>query len=166
MNQYYKSLYQKYRQKGILIDTNILLLWVVGTANPDRIEKFKRTEKFKVKDYHLLLQIFADCSKVVTTPHILTEVSNLAGQLQDPDKTQAFLAIAKATEKLCEEYQTSDRITKGDGFTKFGLTDCAITELARNSYLVLTDDLRLAHYLENSQQIDTINFNHIRGFLK
>ncbi|MDJ1181949.1 hypothetical protein [Roseofilum casamattae] len=76
------------------------------------------------------------------------------------------MAIAKATKRLHEEYQSTGLIAENDGFTKFGLTDCAIVEMAKDSYLVLTDDLRLAHYLQTSQQIDTINFNNLRGLLK
>ena len=38
-----------------------------------------------------------------------------------------------------------------------------IISLARDRYLVLTDDLRLAHYLQKIG-IDTVNFNNIRVY--
>jgi len=38
-------LFPKYKEKVILIDTNILLLWFVGMVNRERILKFNRTEK-------------------------------------------------------------------------------------------------------------------------
>jgi uncharacterized protein YaiI (UPF0178 family) len=50
-----------------------------------------------------------------------------------------------------------------DKFTKFGLTDCGIINLCREQYLVLTDDLKLANYLQK-EGIDTINFNNIRTY--
>ena len=37
MNDYLLDLFTKYRKSGILIDTNILLLFVVGSLNPDLI---------------------------------------------------------------------------------------------------------------------------------
>lgn len=46
-------------------------------------------------------------------------------------------------------------------FTKFGLTDCGILSFARDRYLVLTDDLRFADYLQR-QGVDTVNFNNLR----
>lgn len=45
------SLWARYRQKGILVDTNILLLWFVGAVNRDRISQFKRTQKFSPEDF-------------------------------------------------------------------------------------------------------------------
>jgi hypothetical protein len=51
------SLFAHYRQKGILIDTNILLLYFVGTVNRERISRFNRTQQFIPEDYDLLLQI-------------------------------------------------------------------------------------------------------------
>jgi len=50
-----------------------------------------------------------------------------------------------------------------DKFSKFGLTDCGIVNVAKDNYLVLTDDLKLASYLQNIG-IDTLNFNNIRVY--
>ncbi len=55
MKDFVRSLFQKYKQKGILIDTNILLLLFVSTVNRERISKFNRTEKFVPEDYDTLL---------------------------------------------------------------------------------------------------------------
>jgi hypothetical protein len=43
------------------------------------------------------------------------------------------------------------------------ITDCGIATLAKNKYLVLTDDFKLANYLQKIE-IDTINFNNIRAY--
>lgn len=71
------SLFTQYRQKGILIDTNILLLYFVGTVNRARISRFNRTEKFTPEDYDTLIEIINFFPKRVTTPNILTEVNSL-----------------------------------------------------------------------------------------
>jgi hypothetical protein len=34
------------RSSGFLVDTNLLVLFAVGTVNLDRIETFKRTSKY------------------------------------------------------------------------------------------------------------------------
>ncbi len=49
MKDYISLLFKNYKQKGILIDTNILLLWFVGTVNRGRISQFNRTEKSAIK---------------------------------------------------------------------------------------------------------------------
>ena len=163
MKEFIRSLFESYRQKGILIDTNILLLWFVGTVNRSRISKFNRTEQFLPEDYDSLVQILSYFSKNVTTPNILTEVNSLANQLGEPERSQCFSIFAQGVARLDESYIESRTSASMEGFTKFGLTDCGIINLASNQYLVLTDDFKLANYLENSG-VDTINFNHIRVY--
>ncbi|MEG4969802.1 PIN domain-containing protein [Microcoleus sp. B6-A1] len=155
------SLFQKYKQKGILIDTNILLLWFVGTVNRERISKFNRTENFLPEDYDFLLKILSYFNQIVTTPNILTEVNSLANQLGEPERSQCLSVFAKGVARLNESYLESQEVVKTDSFTKFGLTDCSIINIAKNKYLVLTDDLKLTNYLL-ALGIDTINFNNIR----
>lgn len=157
------SLFARYRQKGILIDTNILLLYFVGSVNRERITRFNRTEQFVLEDYDLLVQILEYFQKVVITPNILTEVNSLANQLGEPERSQCFSIIAQAISGLEEFYIESKVIATNERFTKFGLTDCSILNLARYQYLVLTDDLKLAVYLQK-EGIDTINFNNIRVY--
>lgn len=57
MNTFALELISRYAPRGILIDTNILLLYFVGTTNPDRIARFKRTQTFVKEDYNVLVRI-------------------------------------------------------------------------------------------------------------
>lgn len=157
------SLFALYHQKGILIDTNILLLYFVGTVNRERITRFNRTQQFVPEDYELLLKILSYFSKIVTTPNILTEVNSLANQLGEPERSQCFTIFAQEIIVLTESYTESKVIATNSRFAKFGLTDCGIINLAKDRYLVLTDDLKLANYLL-SEGVDTINFNNIRVY--
>jgi rRNA-processing protein FCF1 len=161
MKDYIRELFEKYKRKGILVDTNILLLWFVGTVNRSRISQFNRTEKFIPEDYDLLGQILSYFSTIITTPNILTEVNSLINQLGEPERSQCLEILAQWITRLDEFYLESLIITQEEKFTKFGLTDAGIIYLARQGYLVLTDDLRLANYLQKVE-IDTINFNNIR----
>lgn len=162
MKEIIRSLFQKYKNQGILIDTNILLLWVVGTVNRSRISKFNRTEKFIPEDFDLLVKVLAYFSKIITTPNILTEVNSLANQLGEPERSQCLFLFG-TIERLDEPYLESKIAAGVESFTKFGLTDCGIITLAKDKYLVLTDDFKLANYLY-SVGIDTINFNNIREY--
>jgi rRNA-processing protein FCF1 len=156
-----QALFAKYRQSGLLIDTNILLLYVVGLVNRDRIARFKRTQTFTAEDYDLLVQILKSFSAIVTTPNILTEVNSLANQLGEPERSRCMSLFGAAIGQMQESFQASDGLAQFPEFPRFGLTDCSLLNLARNRYLVLTDDLRLTVHLQ-SQGIDTINFNNIR----
>lgn len=156
------ALLAKYRTKGIIIDTNIFLLYLVGLVNRERIPRFKRTAQFIPEDYDLLLQIVDGFQKVVTTPNILTEVNSLANQLGEPERSQCLDTFKCLISQITEEYQESNIVAEQELFTRFGLTDCGIILLAKNKYLVLTDDLKLHLYLK-ALKIDTINFNNLRN---
>jgi len=156
------DLLAKYRRKGILIDTNILLLYLVGRVNRERISRFKRTAQFLAQDYELLVQITDGFQQIITTPHILTEVNSLANQLGEPERTKCLGIYTQLVLQLTEEYIESTTISKHELFSRFGLTDCGIILTAKDKYLVLTDDLKLHLYLK-ALEIDTINFNNLRS---
>ena len=83
------------RERDVLIDTNMLLMYVVGTLDPNLIPTFKRTKMFAVEEYALLRR-FLEHRSIVTAPHILTEVTNLARQIAEPRRTRVFQAFALA----------------------------------------------------------------------
>ncbi|MEH2452124.1 PIN domain-containing protein [Nostoc sp.] len=164
MKDVINSLIRRYHQKGILIDTNILLLYFVGTVNRERITRFNRTQQFIPEDYDLLLRIIGRFRKLVTTPNILTEVSNFVDKLVEPERSQCFAIFALFAQNvdiLNECYVKSLDAVNTEKFFKFGLTDSGILTLSKGKYLVLTDDFKLANYLL-SVKVDVINFNNIR----
>ena len=98
---------------------------------------------------------------MVTTPNILTEVNSLSNQLPEKIKPDYYAKMAGHVAMLEEHFQASAKICALDHFSRFGLTDSGIISLVKDKYLVLTDDLKLASYLEKVG-IDVLNFNHIR----
>lgn len=155
------GLLSKYRAGGILIDTNILLMILVGAYNPDRIPSFKRTAAYTVADFHLAVKLVQYMANVITTPSILAEVSNLSGQLDSKERFEYFSSFGWQIQKLLGIYVESVDVVRTDEFLRLGLTDAGIVELARRGRLVLTDDLPLFHRLM-SMELPTLNFNHIR----
>ena len=156
------QLLARYKSRGILIDTNLLLLYFVGRHDSRRILTFERTRTFTIEDFKLLLGVFDYFDRVITTPNILTEVSNLSGKLSAHEKPAYYSEFASQTMLLKEEYIESTRACSLECFKNFHLTDSGIIDVASGQYLVLTDDLPLAGYLQNAG-IDVINFNHIRN---
>jgi hypothetical protein len=51
-------------RRGLLIDTNLLVLFVVGSVNRSRIEGFKRTSKYSEHNYELLLRVVERFSRL------------------------------------------------------------------------------------------------------
>jgi len=154
-------LIERHRSKGVLIDTNILVLLVVGAFDTKAIGNHKRTKKFSSDDYAAAKLVVEHCGKVFTTPNILTEVSNLASQTSEPMKLGILAGLAAGIATLNELYHTSNDLRQMDEFIRYGLTDVGILRAAREGYLVFTDDLRLYGYLE-SQGLPAINIAHFQ----
>jgi hypothetical protein len=162
MNDYLCQLIQRYSQRGLIIDTNILLLYFVGTLNRLHIAKHKRTRQYLAEDFDLLLNLLKLFhNHIITTPNVLTEVSNLLGDYSSPDQKRLWSIFASAISILEENYLPSKNLCQTPIFSKFGLTDSAIIKLVKEKYLVLTDDAMLFQYLEKSR-IDVLNFTQLR----
>ncbi len=161
MLDYIAALIARYRTKGILIDTDLLLLYFVGSYDPAWIGRFKRTITFTPEDFEQLAALIHYFEIVMTTPNVLTEVSNLSNQLPAQVRGLYFQVFGQLTSQFQETYLPSERICGQPPFLRFGLTDAGIIALAPGKYLILTDDFPLANFLQ-STDVDVINFNHIR----
>ena len=157
-DEYIEGLLSQYFSKGILVDTNILLLLFVGALDRKKIEKFERTDQFTAKDYNLLVELLNSFKVIATTPNILTEVNSLLIKLGEPARE----VFADGLAVLEEIHLPSQEVASlGWPFLKYGLTDCGIAEIAQGRYLMLTDDLKVASYF-SKRGIDAINFNNLR----
>lgn len=162
MNEHVFRLMLQYRSRGVLVDTNILLLFFVGSFDRLLIAKFKRTgNRFSIDDFDLLNNLLARFDRVVTTPNILSEVNGLSNQIGEPTRTRYFSEFARKIPLLDEQYVASAQAAQVEAFSKLGLTDSGILHVVRGHYLVLTDDLTLYGFLEKAG-IDALNFNHLR----
>lgn len=59
---------------SVILDTNLLVLLVVGMTNRAFIGKHKRTRAYTEEDYDLLCLLLEQYQQIITTPSILTEV--------------------------------------------------------------------------------------------
>jgi rRNA-processing protein FCF1 len=154
------GLIEKHRSKGVLVDTNLLVLHLVGKVNKNRISSFKRTQSYNAEDFELLERLLGHFGKLVTTPHVLTQVSDLA-TLQGKELS-AIRALFKIEVEVMEErYDESRELVRDVSFERLGLTDAAITTLCHGNVLVLTSDLDLWNALQK-RGVDSLNFNHVR----
>lgn len=152
----------KYRNKVVILDTNILLVYLVGCIGLRLISSFKRTSsRFCEDDFEVLNQIFSKFKKFITTSNILTEVSNLGGQLSGDYKIKFFEILSRFIEQTPEKYVKSSDIAIDIDFIKLGVTERGVLELSKDDYLIITDDYKLSAKCSNS-----LNYNHLRGMPK
>lgn len=153
----------KHRTHGILLDTNVLLLFLFATHEPSKVG-IKRLAKYGEDDGKLLIDYICRFSHILTTSHVLAETSNLvrqivSGQLRSDLSTKfhpLFCSNLPNSLRQCEV-----GLIKKDLFGQLGLTDSGLTSLVQSRRLLLTDDLDLFR-ASLSCGGDVINFTHMR----
>jgi predicted nucleic acid-binding protein len=147
---------------GLLVDTNLLVLYAVGRVNRNRIETFKRTSRYTKADYELLLQVLEAYPTLHTVPRVLAEVSNLI-DLPGRERQHARSVLKEAISLLHEAEIPSAQAAEDTLYPKLGLADAAITAVARtHTCTVLTDDLDLYLWLSH-EKVSVVNFTHLRA---
>jgi hypothetical protein len=150
------------RGRGLLLDSNLLLLLLVGSVEPELIVRFKRTRQFLMRDYELLLDFTSQFQVVVSTPHILCEVSHLAAALHGDHRATFFVRMGQMIERLDERNVAGRIIAADDYFQRLGITDTAIALLSTGDLLALTVDATLASCVA-ARGGAAVNFNHVRA---
>ncbi len=145
----------------IFLDTNLLILFVVGTASREYIQKHKRLKEFIVEDYDALLKIISTASEVLVTPNILTETSNLAAHISEPARNHVFEVLRSVVASSEEIYIPSRKASEREEFVRLGLTDASLIDMSTDETTVLTTDLNL-YLAVLAKGASAINFNHVR----
>jgi len=157
------KLISKYRRKGVLVDTNLLVGFLVGTLGKEHLKNCRATKVFTPEDFDLLDSFLRNFRKVVTTPHILTETSNLAGRLPENLHAPFRLIFRRIVEGVEERFEPSKDLCGREEFLRLGLADTAISATAPGQFLVLTDEFALYGSLQK-RGVDAVNFNHLRQY--
>jgi hypothetical protein len=166
VSSYDELLVQRYRSKGILIDANLALLYLVGSYEIRLIGdgKFNKLSKYVLEDFEILVRLKKLFKTSVTTPHVLTEVSNLANDLPEQTKAGCLKKFYETFVEIEELLIPSMGAAQRKKFPYLGLTDSGLA-IVSDQYLIVTDDARLVKKL-NESGLEALNFNHLRlGYL-
>ena len=146
------------RTAGLIVDTNLLVLFAVGSVNRGRIEEFKRTRKYTAADYDLLVRVFEHFDKrLFTVPHVLAEVSNLT-DLSGDEGVEARLIVRGMISVVQEVEMPSIRAAEDELYEDLGLADAAIGAAARvYGCEVLTDDFQ-SFLMLSAQHVNVFHF--------
>jgi hypothetical protein len=148
--------------KSLLIDTNILLLLIVGAASEAYIGKHKRTGEFSRRSFGQLKSIVVQFPKVEAPPHVLAEVSSLLKNTND----QGMLRELREKLKLFIEADSELLVASLNGarsniYSWTGLTDSVLFELSKSkdrTLVTMDSDLFNA---ASSFRDGHINFRHL-----
>lgn len=124
----------------MFLDTNLLVLLVVGSVDRGQVERHRRTKRFTVEDYDRLVRHLEGLEQVFVTPNTLTEASNLLERRGDP----RFLRQLRRLIELSREIVVvSAEAAAAPAFERLGLTDAALLQAISNQRPLLTVDLDL-----------------------
>jgi hypothetical protein len=145
----------------LVVDTNLLVLFVVGMTNRNLVAKHKRLRAFSLDDFDMLCRIIASSRQVLVTPNTLTETSNLLGHIDEPGRSRVFETFRAVIRSTTEEYVESRTACGAKEFLRIGLADSGLLEVAGKSRILLTADLDL-YLCALSRGLTVQNFNHLR----
>jgi hypothetical protein len=137
-----------------------LLLHWCASFDSGLVRTFKRLNSFSGEDIELLHRTLKLFSAISTTPHVLTEVSNLANSLPQWRKEDWADHFACQVGIVEEKWTPAKAIVQNPAIF-LGLTDAALCMLA-STHVVLTIDFPLSNFLE-SRKLNVLNFNHLRA---
>jgi hypothetical protein len=150
--------------EGLIIDTNVLILFLIGIYDADFIENCNLTNRYTKKDFDLLKSVISYFKKIVITPHIIAELSNLSishsrSSLRG-DKLKSYFMVVVNKLQSMEEKSIDLYSMLGldiNLICELGFTDIGIFELSKKLNMpILTDDTPLHARLE--RVVPTINF--------
>lgn len=147
----------------VILDSNLLLLLVVGLASQNYIKIHRRLNSYTDDDFVLLAKILNSVDSIILTPNTLTETSNLIGYIVNPARAEIYTVFRALLETPGNEerfVESKVAMTRTE-FVRLGLTDAALLHMATESHTLLTADLDL-YLAAVSQGLKAENFNHLR----
>ena len=156
---------QSFEPRGILLDTNLLVVYIVAITDIRKVGIAKRTEAYGESDALFLLKLLPRYAKRFTTPGILAEATNLLQTFFNalPAAATEWLrdALREDLNLTEERHVPANTLAQDDALLRYGFTDLAVAALAGEQMIVLTADAPLARLLE-IRRLPCVNYNHIR----
>ena len=141
------------------IDSNLLVLLVVGNVERGLVSSHRRSRHFSPDDYDRLLALLEPLDRVLVTPNTLTEASNLLSSSRDP-RPMAYL---RALIEKAEEIVVASRdAVQNRMFVRLGLTDAALLEVVSAETPLITVDFDLYGAALAKGDGVAVNFTHFQ----
>ncbi len=130
----------------IIIDSNSLIVLLLGFINPSLINRHRNTSIYDEQDFHILISVIKDIKKLVVLPNIWTEVDNILNRFSGSYKDQYVEKIILTIKETSEKYIESHSVENNTAFYDLGLTDTLILEHAKDCEMLITSDSKLSDY--------------------
>ncbi|MFM2389759.1 MAG: hypothetical protein RLZZ437_1314 [Pseudomonadota bacterium] len=145
----------------LLLDTNVLVLFIVGSIRPEEIGKAKRIQEFDRDDFDLIAHFASQTREHISTAHVLAETSNFIGSGYQEITKGACEALGEYVTKLSEIPFPAKEIVSTEEYRLLGLTDAAVLLLSEGNTRVISTDFHLCNRL-TAKGVDAVNPRNFR----
>lgn len=153
------------KSKNVLLDANLLTMYLVAQLGDGEVESFKRTREYTTADAQILDKTLLGFKSIVTTPQVLTETANLLDWFEGAKRQVLFGYLSHFIIQVDERYLAAKQIIISPAFIKLGLSDAALYDICHlDKCVLLTADLDLYGFAAG-HGIEAINFTHLRKYL-
>lgn len=147
---------------SVLIDTNLLVLLIVGATDRNLIDKHRRTKEFMSRDYDELCGLLDEFNEFWITSHCLAETSNLLKQTNVRSVRPLLQTLAGFCSRVRESHLSKDQVLADDSFLRLGVADTGFVQKSRRVNWSITVDVQLYETISRLGR-KVINFNHVRA---
>jgi hypothetical protein len=130
----------------ILIDTNALVVLLIGLMDSKLIAKHKRTSIYEEQDFYDLLSAIGSLDKLVVLPNVWTEVDNLLNGFARELKYPYISKTIETMKATSETFIASLNGAESSNFIDLGLTDSLLLGYAKECDFLVTSDSSLSDY--------------------
>lgn len=149
-------------ERGIMFDTNVLLVYLVGIFDVKLVSRFKKTAAYSSEDFSLLQGMVLLGRGLVVTPHVLAETCNHIDKATQPYRNDLYTVLQAFIEATSERRQEARRLSSYHSFPRVGISDISLLDASLKSHLIVTDDSGCYTAIEEVGGL-VINFNHLRS---
>jgi hypothetical protein len=147
--------------REVVIDANLTVLLFVGATDRSYIRKHKRLDTYDETDFDILCAEIDKFAKIVFTPNMLTEASNIMRQIADPIRSRICATMARFVGQVEERVVGSRQAVLRKEYIRLGLSDCVLLDVLQSESTLLTADFDL-YFAATSLGLPAINYRHIQ----
>lgn len=126
----------------VILDSNSLLVLIVGLLDPNLFKNHSRTSIYEKEDFENLKLLIGDYSNLIVLPNIWTELDNLLNKSFSKNYKDSYVKnIRNVVENSTEKYLQSCKAFENYYFYKLGLSDSLILEIALECEYLISSDL-------------------------
>jgi hypothetical protein len=138
----------------------LLLFFLAMQVDLGILRSFKRVSNFRSSDLQPLKDLVGAFSALITTPHVLTEVSNFIDQAPPQWRPQLIDALRSFIIEQEEHFEESSRLVELPEFAHLALADTALLSLSRSVSVATLDYELYGRILAVGGR--AIHFDHVR----